>query len=366
MLKFLKWLALLLAVIALGFLLWVFSSTLQPQSQQREAVTGMADTGRASSGQSTEVKLPKSGSTLRLLSWNIQFLAGNKNNHFFYSGGQDPWPSLHRTKQTAEQIAAVIYQHQPDIVLFQEVDDNAKRTHYRDQQKMLSDLLPQYPFQTSTYYWQAGFVPHPKIMGRVGMKLVIMSKYPISSATRFSLPSITSDDVIKRQFNLKRAVQLAKIPVAGGQQLNIFNTHLSAFAAGSDTMERQVEKVTKLLVNADEPWVIGGDFNLLPHQQAFSTLSADQRAYYNPVKTELTPLFSLFGSVPSLAQTQSQEQHHWFTYMPSSDSGRIPDRTIDYVFYSSQLTLGEHQVINSEKTRQIADHLPILIDVTLP
>ena len=140
-----------------------------------------------------DVPMLKSGQKIKVLSWNIQFLAGNKNNHFFFDDGQDPWPSIATRQKTLKQIAEVIFTEQSDIVLLQEVDDGAQRTNHEDQLAELMALLPkEYGNHASTFYRQAIFVPHPALMGSVGIKLSTLSKYRTTQATRYALTGIQS------------------------------------------------------------------------------------------------------------------------------------------------------------------------------
>src|SRR4029079_838374 len=126
------------------------------------------------------------------------------------------------------------------------------------------------------FYWRAAYVPHPRIHGAVGMKLAILSRYQISGAQRHQLALIPGDP-LSQQFYIKRAILEAHLPVAGGHDFVALDTHLDAFAQGSDTMAPQgahSETLLASLPSAGLPWVIGGDFNLLPCDQARAVLLA--------------------------------------------------------------------------------------------
>ena len=130
-----------------------------------------------------------------------------------------------------KQIATIIINERPDIVLLQEVDDGAKRTDYEDQLAELLALLPkEYGNHASTFYWQANFVPHPALMGPVGMKLSTLSKYQILQATRYGLTGIQSQSWIMQQMNPKRAILEIQLPINDLGTLSVMNTHLSDFA----------------------------------------------------------------------------------------------------------------------------------------
>lgn len=350
--KALKWLGISVILLMIAFSCWVYVSTYQPNDMQQEAVINAA-------------KIPQlsANSHVKILSWNVQFLASNQNNYFFYDGGNDKWPSLQTVEETADGIAEVIKHHDPDFVLLQEVDIDADRTHNANQMQMLLERLPQYQAHTLSYYWKADYVPHPQVAGKVGMALVVLSKYQIKAATRYALPAISTDDIVTRQFNLKRAMQQVTIPIVGGDELVLINTHLSAFAQGSDTMQKQIEVVSEHLAKLDQKtWIMAGDFNLLPDQAAYHRNDV-YKDTYNAKQTELAPMLNKYASVPALDVMQ-KDPERWFTYMPGNDPKRTPDRTIDYVFYADSLALEKPQVVR-EKAQLLSDHLPIVASFRL-
>ncbi|MEO1080814.1 MAG: endonuclease/exonuclease/phosphatase family protein [Pseudomonadota bacterium] len=331
----------------------IYLSTYHPASVEQETVHNAEGTPMLQAGQS-----------VKLLSWNVQFMAGNSNNHFFYDDGSDSWPDADTVASVTRRVAAFIAEQNPDVVLLQEVDDLAARTHMQDQTEALLNLLPQFSAYTETFYWKAAYVPHPSIRGRVGTKLLVLSKYRLGEATRHALSPITTEDFLTRQFNLKRAMQQVRMPVAGAPDLVLINTHLSAFAQGSDTMKRQVAQVMARLdaLPAAASWVLGGDFNLLPDDAALAS-NVHLLSQYSEQGTELEPLISRYASVPPLAGIEANPEP-WFTYMSPADPQRRPDRTIDYIFYSSELAVTRGEVLRGD-ARQLSDHLPLIMEFRL-
>jgi endonuclease/exonuclease/phosphatase family metal-dependent hydrolase len=310
------------------------------------------------------------GQRLRVLSWNVQFMAG-KDHVFFFDlldgSGPDERPGAADVARTLGEVARVIGDEAPDVVLLQEVDHGAARTDHADQLRALLERLPPgaFPCRASSYYWKAAYVPHPRIHGAVGMTLAVLSRFRLSSALRHQLATMPGD-LLTRQFDLKRAVLEVRLPVEGGGELAVLDTHLDAFAQGNDTMERQVREVDGLLAGLSAkgvPWVIGGDFNLLPPGPAYEQLAKDQRAYFNPV-TEAAPLFA-HQAVPSLEELNGADRARWFTHFPNDPAVRGPDRTIDYLFLDRRLGLGAHHV-RSLDTRAISDHFPVVAELRLP
>lgn len=204
----------------------------------------------------------RAGQAVRVMNWNVQYLAG-RGYVFFYDtlngDGPDTRPSPESLARTLDEVTRAIRQEQPDLILLQEIDRDSRRTDYQDQLALLQERLGgAFPCAASTYYHRAAFVPHPSIMGRVGLSLVTLSRYRLDTATRYQLPRICGDPVTVA-FNFRRAVLGVTLPVQGGAPLSAFNTHMDAFAQGCDTMQRQAAFVNDLLGAAPTPWVMGGD-----------------------------------------------------------------------------------------------------------
>lgn len=319
----------------------------------------------------------KSGQTLRVLNWNVQYMA-SKNYVFFYdhldSSGPDERPSSKDIAWTFGEVARVIKDTNPDIILLQELDEDAARTDYEDQLTRLMGMLPKdYKCHTSALYWKAAFVPHPRIMGSVGMKVSTISKYKIGNkegvALRHRLPVIPATWV-EEQMGLKRAILEVEAPVDGAKPVKVLNTHLDAFAQGSDTMERQVAITNNLLTKLSKegyPFLIGGDFNLLPPGIDPKSLGKFGLGYYKPT-SEIKMLFEnpAVKSSVSLAELTGPNKANYFTHFPNAE-GRAngPDRTIDYVFLSEDMEVVKHET-RLKDTLKISDHFPIIVDVKLP
>jgi endonuclease/exonuclease/phosphatase family metal-dependent hydrolase len=344
-------------VVVLAAAVWL--TTFHPRAVRAEAVTCPATTPVLQPGQSLEV-----------MSWNVQYMAA-KGYVFWYDlfdeSGPDERPSPASITAAFDEVARVIADESPDVILLQEVDDGAARTDGEDQLERLLGLLgDDYACSASAFYWKALFVPHPRIMGSAGMKLSTISRYRIDEATRHQLPIMPSDP-LTQQFNFRRAILEVRLPVEGSTDLVVLNTHLDAFAQGTDTMQQQVA-LTKGLIDdlgtAGNPWVLGGDFNLLPPGPQFENLPIDQRVYYES-DSELAVLTDTYPSVPSLEEANGTDASTWFTHYPNDPAVAGPDRTIDLLFFEPGLELGDHFVRSSD-TLAISDHLPVVATFALP
>ncbi|WP_299465420.1 endonuclease/exonuclease/phosphatase family protein [uncultured Microscilla sp.] len=356
--KFFKWFMITVLVLTGVFFTWVYLATYHPKAIQKEQVTCGKDAPTLKAGQS-----------LKVLSWNVQYMAG-KGYVFFYdlldNSGPDTRPSKDSISLTIKEVARIITQEDPDIILLQEIDEGAARTDKEDQLKRLLGLINKaYQCHCSAFYWKASFVPDPHVMGSVGMKLSTISKYKISEGVRHQLPLIPQNFLVQ-QFYLKRAVLETKMPVEGNKDLLVLNTHLSAFAQGTKTMEQQVAHVNKMLkkrTKQGHPWLLGGDFNLLPVGNAYRKLPEYQKKYYKP-KTEIASFFNDYQAVPNIEQTRGENRAEWFTHFPNDPRVKQPDRTIDYIFFSKNIDLRKTG-IGQKDTWSISDHLPLMAEFSL-
>lgn len=290
------------------------------------------------------------GETLTVLSWNLQF-AGSRRHHFFYDGG----PAVHvppgDVEETLSGISALLARHAPDIALLQEIDRDASRTGRQDQLRRYLDSGPAQRW-ASTPYHRSPYVPHPlhQPLGRVDLHLGMLSRRGLLQPQRIALP-LLDEPRIRQAFNLKRALMTASVPTAGGGVLQIANTHLSAFSHGDGTLAKQVAVLEEWMAShpADQPWLLAGDFNLLPPGDSPSRLSTEAELYAderNPIEPLVAAFSEAFGDLLAASAR---------TYQPFGAAG--PDRKIDYVFFGGPLEVVAAEVIQSD----LSDHLPLKV-----
>ena len=305
------------------------------------------------------------GQRIRVVSFNVQFLAGT-GYHFFYDGGPDTLVARSDIESTAARVGTFLADSNADLILLQEVDCGARRTGYLDELTLLCNALPpELQNHVGTYYWKSKFVPHPKVMGPAGTKLVVFSRYRLSRARRYQLPR-TPGNPIDRDFNLKRAILEVELPLPNGKSLTILNTHLEAFPQGTNVMERQVEKVLERLnwlSQRNQPWILGGDFNLLPPGQS-ARLNPETRGIHRE-PSEIGSIFERYFGVPTVRDATGNQMDRFFTFTQQSGATRIPVRTLDYLFAAHTVTLEQYSV-HQEGMLNVSDHLPLIAEFALP
>jgi endonuclease/exonuclease/phosphatase family metal-dependent hydrolase len=305
------------------------------------------------------------GQRIRVVTFNVQFLAGTGYS-FFYDGGPDTLVARSDVESTAVKVATFIANCNADLVLLQEVDCGARRTGYLNELTLLLNALPaEMRNHVATYYWKSKFVPHPKILGAAGTMLVLFSRYRLGKARRYQLPGIPGNP-IERDFNLKRAILEVELPLADRRFLTLLNTHLEAFPKGTDVMERQIQKLLERLnrlSQANQPWILGGDFNLLPPGQS-AILSPESRGIHRE-PSEIGALFARYAGVPTIAEATGSQMPRHFTFTQRSGANRIPVRTLDYLFAAPTITI-ERYSVEQESMINVSDHLPLMADFVLP
>jgi endonuclease/exonuclease/phosphatase family metal-dependent hydrolase len=301
------------------------------------------------------------GQSIKAVTYNAQFFAGT-DYHFFYDGGSDTLVDPSDVQKTVAVISAFLKHEKPDFVLFQEVDCKARRTGYLDQIDLLINALPaDLHNYVATFYWKSRFVPHPKVLGPAGTKLAIFSRYRLNRASRYQLPSTPGNPVVK-DFDFKRAILEVEIPLTNGGAFCLLNTHLEAFPKGTDVMARQVDHVLLRLDSLDQkgvPWIIGGDFNLLPPGQ-WAHLDFEERGCHRE-PSEISAIFERYAGVPVPSSASGEQMRDFMTFTKRIEGDRVPIRTLDYFFTSPKVEIKSYAV-RQAGVKHLSDHLPLVAE----
>lgn len=307
------------------------------------------------------------GQALKVMTWNVQYLAGKR--YVFWNDlaqGIDESPTPEDMAFSLDEVARVIRDEQPDLVLLQELDDGAKASDYQNQLKLLQERLTDlYPCSTHAFDWKADFIPDPHIFGSVGRQLATLSRYQIEHAERLQLPEAPIN-FISRQFQPKNALLVSYLPLRDGGQMAVLNTHLDRATQPDETLQTKVTAVAKELDTYESrgtPWLIGGDFNLLPLGQ-YQRLAPEQRTPYS-ADSALHVLWDKYPMIPTNNEASGVDRDHWLTHYPNDPGLNGPDRTVDYLFYSPRIKRLEAEV-RQDDTLRISDHLPVIARFLLP
>ena len=307
------------------------------------------------------------GQALKVMTWNVQYLAGKR--YVFWNDlaqGPDESPTAEDMAFSLDEVARVIRDEQPDLVLLQELDDGAKASDYQNQLKLLQERLADlYPCSAHAFDWKADFVPDVHIFGSVGRQLATLSRFQIEHAERLQLPEAPVN-FISRQFQPKNALLISYLPLRDGGQMAVLNTHLDRAVQPDETQQTKVTAVAKVLDTYEgrgTPWLIGGDFNLLPLGQ-YQRLAPEQRTPYS-ADSALHVLWDKYPMIPTNNEASGVDRDQWLTHYPNDPGLNGPDRTVDYLFYSPRIKRLEAEV-RQDDTLRISDHLPVIARFLLP
>ncbi|MCY1336976.1 hypothetical protein D9M68_190480 [compost metagenome] len=310
------------------------------------------------------------GQALKVMTWNVQYLAGKR--YVFWDDlpdavGPDEKPTAEDIAYTLDEVVRVVREEAPDVLLLQDVDDGAAATGYQDQQALLAERLADlYPCSAQTFDWKSRFNPNPHVFGSVGRKLVTFSRFQIARAERLSL--LHHEGIpLARLFARQPALLLSELPIRDGKPLTLLNTRLQRpRSEAGDHPAQQIgvlEDHLARLQASGAPWLLGGDFGLLPLGQYPYLPDVLRRPYR--ANSELNLLTARYPMVPSLPEASGTDQQRWYTYFPNDPRVKGPDRTLDYLFHSPSLSRLD-AAVRSEDTLRISNHLPLSGRFLLP
>lgn len=205
----------------------------------------------------------ETGKTYTAIIQNLGFGAYTQDFTFFMDGGTQSWAeSEESVKNCINNAAFEMEKHDPDFILFQEVDFDSTRSYHINQREILEKRFDSYSSAFAVNYHSA-FLAYPFTQphGASNSGILTLSKYNISSSLRRSLPISES---FSKFLDLDRCYSISRVPVTDGKELVIFNVHLSAYG-GSD--EIRTAQMTMLFEDMKKEYdkgnycVCGGDFN---------------------------------------------------------------------------------------------------------
>jgi endonuclease/exonuclease/phosphatase family metal-dependent hydrolase len=342
-----------IAALALVFLIWILILTVtEYRPGEIESVT---INGKYS-------KTLAAGDTISLLTWNTGYAALGDNADFFMDGGTHVMTSsVERVQENLETIADTVEELSPDIVFFQEVDEDSKRTYGIDEVQTLADDFSGYQYAFALNY-KCLYVPYPiPTIGRVDSGILTFSRFETTSAERVKLPCPFSWPV--RVANLKRGLLVERIPLQDSEkELVLINLHLEAYDDG-EGKEAQTAVLKELLESemaAGNYVIAGGDFN-----QTFSNTDTDS---YPQVSEELwqpgrIDISDFSEELQFIADSTTPTCRSLDQPYEGADKDNFQYYMTDGFIVSSNLQVESAETLDEGFVS--ADHNPVLISVTL-
>jgi endonuclease/exonuclease/phosphatase family metal-dependent hydrolase len=166
-------------------------------------------------------------------------------------------------KRTSAAPVGVMQAENADFYLLQEVDVEATRSYKINESAMIADAFGGYAsVYASNFHSAYLFYPFSEPHGSVEAGLLTLSRYSVSGAVRRSYP--VDESFPAKFFDLDRCFALLRIPVEGGRELVLINTHLSAYDEGGLVRAAQFQLLNTVLEEEAQKGnyvIVGGDFN---------------------------------------------------------------------------------------------------------
>lgn len=208
--------------------------------------------------------LVKRNEPLKIVTFNIGYGGLDKNQDFFMDGGTGSRSSSkEKTIENIEGVEKFLKSEEPDFILFQEIDKKSTRSFKVNEVAYMQESFKGYSSSFAVNYkvpWV--FVPVTKPHGTVNSGLLTLSKFKIDSSTRYQLPG--KEEYFRQLFDLDRCIEENRLPVEGGKELVLINSHLSAYDKGGKVRKVQIEFLKEYLKKEAEKGnyiIIGGDWN---------------------------------------------------------------------------------------------------------
>jgi endonuclease/exonuclease/phosphatase family metal-dependent hydrolase len=276
--------------------------------------------------------------TLSVMTFNIGWLSGMTNNL--------PVPrdsALYA--QNLRKAVSVLAQYNPDIIGFQEIDIDAKRSFCYNQPDSLAHYL-NYLNGALAVNWDKKYVPFPYWPIKYHFGKLISGQYVLSNLEILKndfvvLPKPIHAPFYYNAFYLERLIQKTWLKTNKGDLL-VMNVHLEAF--DQETRLVHVERVIEeYLLYADRlPVLLIGDFNSRA-MSAEGPLTESARKMFEIPGIGVAITDSLFALNPKANYTFSSGE---------------PIEKIDYIFYNTKFI----QKIDTrvvQETEQASDHFPV-------
>lgn len=302
------------------------------------------------------------GDSFTIMTWNIGYGALGETADFFMDGGTHVMTaSEEEIGENLEFCLALANEVDPDVIFFQEVDTDAKRSYGMDEEQFFADRLTGYQ-ETFAYNYKCLYVPYPlPTIGKVNAGLLTLSSFALTSADRIRLPCPFSYPV--RLCNLKRCLLVSRVALEGSdRELVLINLHLEAYddGEGKETQTAMLREFLDAECSAGNYVIAGGDFNQVfsnVDTSMYPVVSADN---WEAGEVDVTAFdedlqFLMDNSVPTC---RSLDQPY-----AGSDPDSFQYYMIDGFIVSANLTVESIETLDTDF--QATDHNPVVMTVTL-
>lgn len=234
-----------------------------------------------------------------------------------------------------DRIVQLIKDEGADVIGLNEVDYETTRSRGINQAEYIAEKLGFYFAEGKIFKSNGGYFGN-----------AVVSRYPIVRSKNHMLPNPMGHEL--------RAALECQIDVDGAI-LNFFCTHLDV--RDPDSRTAQAIALTQLASEADGPTIITGDFNAVP---LLSTETAAVMKLFN----DTWQVYRMLIDSAEIAKESVFNRD----YLKGGNTidAVSPNRRIDYVFASHDLTVVPEVGAARVLSTMASDHLPYLVDFEMP
>jgi endonuclease/exonuclease/phosphatase family metal-dependent hydrolase len=277
---------------------------------------------------------PSDPSGLTVVSYNIGYASGDKNN-------LGDVLSRAEVEKNLAKMAVVLRPLQPDLLFLQEVDFFSHRSFDINQMERLAKDL-ELPYGAYAMTWNKKYVawpywPFSRHFGRLVSGQAVLSRYPLSEQKVESFPRPEDNPFWYNWFYLDRVIQSLVVHV-GTTPVQIINVHLEAFS--EKNKGRQIRRLAQFIQGLPPgPKLVAGDFNLI--WSGTGDLEEDPMVH----RSLLEQFIQETGMNLAGAQSAQLTFPSW-----------KPHKQIDLIFFSPEFPLEKKGTLYQVPA---SDHLPV-------
>lgn len=311
--------------------------------------------------QGNGAKTIQEGDSFKIITWNLGYGALGDNADFFMDGGSHvSTATKERVNQNMSDIIAVLDEENPDVMFFQEVDENSKRSHHINEVELLAGVRPDYA-STFAYNFKTPYVPYPiPTIGKVNSGIVTLSSFDITDSTRIKLPCPFSYPL--RIANLKRCLMVDRVPIEGSdKELVLVNLHLEAYDSGEGKVAqtKMLRDVLETEAIAGNYVIAGGDFN-----QVFSNMDISAYPTYEGLwQAGYIDVSEFKQGLTFVADNAAPTCRSLDRPIENADLEHFQYYLIDGFIVSSNIEIADVKTL--DLGFRATDHNPVVMDVTL-
>jgi endonuclease/exonuclease/phosphatase family metal-dependent hydrolase len=287
---------------------------------------------------------PPPGGRLKVMAWNVKY-AGGRIDFWFDLWGDRVQMTRAEVDGNLTGLIALINEVQPDVLLTEEIEVNARRSAYVN---MVREILARTSLAYAAYVptWRSRYIASEGL-GRMDLGNAIFSRFPIKRAERIPQSDRTDQDPATAAFYIHRAIGRAVLDL-GGREVAALVVHTEAYDTDG-TKSRQLREIEEVLREERLPFVVGGDFNAIPPGSVravdFNDEHPDSRGtdFAQPPYDldDMTPFYAEYVSAIARdrygATLETQRRHFTHSVIGPDRVGARGEpgfwnRTLDYLF----------------------------------